>query len=402
MLARPGLPLPAPAPAAARWSRGALRVAGYLLLWTAIAALFALQSIVAYSYSGTLSMSGPRLLAFSLADWFPWAVLTPAIVWLARRVGFAGHPWRALAVHVVACLLFVIARSVMRLALGSAIPSVRIGLPGLMASMALHVVVYWAIVVAALALEYSRMYRGEQLAGARLKTQLARAELGLLKMQLQPHFLFNTLNAISEQVHADPESAERMITQLSELLRHTIRSGNAHEISLREELALLERYLGIQRARFGGRLSATIDVEEDGGVMEALVPNLVLQPLVENAIQHGIAPRASGGRIEIAAQRDASGERLLLEVRDDGVGLAAAEARRREGGSFHEGVGIANTMARLRQLYGDAFEFVLRDRSEGGVVAGVSLPLHAAAVDGAGVPTVAPRSQAAELSSHGA
>lgn len=371
------------APATARWSRRARRAAAYLLLWTTIGALFALQSVVMYSYSGTRTMSGWRLLAYSLADWYVWAALTPAVVWLARRANFVQHPWRALAIHLPASVAFVLLRSLLRLGLGLLVPPVRIGPPGLMASVGLNVFVYWAIVVAAVALEYSRMYRGEQLAGARLKAQLARAELGVLKMQLQPHFLFNTLNAISEQVHADPESAERMITQLSELLRHTIRSGNAHEISLREELALLDRYLGIQRVRFGGRLVASIDAEPEA--MEALVPNLVLQPLVENAIQHGIAPRASGGRVDVVARRhDATGQ-LVLEVRDDGIGIAAAGGRRRDAPSPQEGVGIANTIARLKQLYGDEFRFALDERPEGGAIAIVSLPLHVA-IDG-GVPS---------------
>ena len=353
------------------------------MLWTAIGALFAVQSVVAYSYSSTRSMSGWRLLAFSLADWYVWALLAPAIFWLARRFGFTRHPWRSAAVHIPASLVFVIARSALRLLAGSLFPSVQVGAPALMMSIGLHVFVYWAILAVAVALEYYRMYRGEQVAAAGLKTQLARAELGLLKMQLQPHFLFNALNAISEQVHADPDAAERMITQLSELLRHTIRSGNAHEISLGEELALLDRYLGIQRARFGGRLEATVDAEP--GVMEALVPNLVLQPLVENAIQHGIAPRASGGRVEIRARRDVKSRRVRLEVRDDGIGLDAARARRRDGGDAGDGVGIANTAARLRQLYGDDYEFALRDAPGGGVIATLSLPLHVAAADGAPV-----------------
>jgi sensor histidine kinase YesM len=207
-----------------------------------------------------------------------------------------------------------------------------------------------------------------------LKTQLARAELGLLKMQLQPHFLFNTLNAISEQVHADPEAAERMITHLSELLRHTIHSGEAQEISLGEELALLERYLVIQQARFAGRLEVTLDV--DAGAMEALVPNLVLQPLVENAIRHGIAPRASGGRVDVIARRDLEKSHLLLEVRDDGIGLEAARARRRSETDTREGVGIANTTSRLRQLYGVDYELTLRNGPTGGTVAALTLPLH--------------------------
>src|SRR5690242_1073021 len=330
--------------------RSALVIVAYVALWTAIAALFAAQSYVTYSYSGTRAVSGLRLLGFALADWYVWALLAPAILWLTGRFGFTRHPWLSLAVHLPATLLFLLARMELRVLVGQLIPAVRMGPAGLLTSMALQVFVYWAIVAVALALQYQRMYREEQIAAVGLKTQLARAELGLLKMQLQPHFLFNTLNAISEQVHTDPEAAERMITHLSELLRHTIHSAEAQEISLGEELALLERYLVIQRARFAGRLEATLDV--DAGAMEALVPNLVLQPLVENAIRHGIAPRASGGHVEVLARRDMKRGQLLLEVRDDGIGIEAARARGAREPDAREGVGIPNTASRLRQLYG--------------------------------------------------
>jgi len=338
------------------------------------------QSLVTYSYSGTRTVSAVRLLGFALADWYVWALLAPAIFWLTRRVSFTRHPWLSAAIHLPATFAFLFARMQLRVLVGQLIPAVRIGPSGLMTSMALQVFVYWAIVAAAVALEYQRMYRDEQVAAIGLKTQLARAELGLLKMQLQPHFLFNTLNAISEQVHTDPEAAERMITHLSELLRHTIHSAEAQEISLGEELALLERYLVIQRARFAGRLEATLDV--DAGAMEALVPNLVLQPLVENAIRHGIAPRASGGHVEVLARRDLVRRHLLLEVRDDGIGLDAARARQGAEGMAREGVGISNTASRLRQLYGTEYTFTLRSRDAGGsgTIASLTLPLHDTAI----------------------
>ena len=303
-------------------TRRVLVAAAYLGLWTAIGVLFAAQSILTYSYSGTRTVSGPRLLAYALADWYVWALLAPAIFALARRFPFTRHPWRSAAVHLPASILFLFLRYRLRLLVGLMIPAVRVGAPALMSSLALQLFVYWAILAVAVAMEYQRMYRGEQVAAAALKTQLARAELGLLKMQLQPHFLFNTLNAISEQVHTDADAADRMITHLSELLRHTLGSAEAHEISLGEELALIERYLVIQRARFAGRLEATLDV--DSGAIGALVPNLVLQPLVENAIRHGIAPRASGGHVMITARREPGRGRLVLEVQDDGVGLDAA------------------------------------------------------------------------------
>jgi signal transduction histidine kinase len=352
----------------------ALASVAYVALWSAVGALFAAQSYITYSYSGTRAVSGLRLLGFALADWYVWALLAPAIFWLTRRFSFIRHPWRSAAIHLPATFAFLFARMELRVLVGQLIPAVRMGPAGIMTSMALQVFVYWSIVAVALALQYQRMYREEQFAAVGLKTQLARAELGLLKMQLQPHFLFNTLNAISEQVHADPEGAERMITHLSELLRHTIHSGEAQEISLGEELALLERYLVIQRARFAGRLEVTLDV--DAGAMGALVPNLVLQPLVENAIRHGIAPRASGGHVEVVARRDLKKRQLLLEVRDDGIGLEAARARRRSASNTGEGVGIPNTASRLRQLYGAEYTFTLGGRPAGGVVASLALPLH--------------------------
>jgi two-component sensor histidine kinase len=362
-------------------NRRFLRLVAYLGLWTAVGALFAAQATISYSYAGTRTVPAWRILLFSLADWYVWAALAPAIFWLARRFSFTRRPWISAMVHVPASAVFVVARMMFRLLIGMLIPSLRANPQGLTASLGLHVFAYWAILAVGIAFAYQRMYREEQVSASALKVQLARAELGLLKMQLQPHFLFNTLNAISEQVHTDPGAAERMITQLSELLRHTIRSASAHEVTLREEVELLERYLSIQRVRFGSRLDARIDIEPVAA--EALVPHLVLQPLVENAIQHGLAPRASGGRVEITGRREAEGSRarVVLEVRDDGMGLAASRKRVAAGAEEREGVGIANTVARLQQLYGDDYAFTLHPRDEGGSVASISLPLRFAPVD---------------------
>jgi hypothetical protein len=372
-----------------------LALFAYVALWTGVGVVFAAQSIITYSYSGSRSVPGTRVLAFALADWYVWALLAPAIFWLARRFSITRLRWRAALALVPASVVFLGMRYCLRLLVGLLIPSVRVGPTAMLSSTALQLFVYGAILAVAVAADYQRMYRGEQISAATLKTQLARAELGLLKMQLQPHFLFNTLNAISEQVHTDPEAAEQMITHLSELLRHTIGSGEAQEISLAEELALIERYLVIQRARFAGRLEVTLDV--DAGVMGALVPNLVLQPLVENAIRHGIAPRASGGHVGIIARRDVTRRLLLLEVRDDGLGLHAARARREcDGDQPRAGVGIPNTTARLRQLYGDAYTLTLRVDPAGGVVALVTLPLHDVAARspaGATLATAAPNGE---------
>ena len=186
-------------------------------------------------------------------------------------------------------------------------------------------------------------------------------------MQLQPHFLFNTLHSISALVHEDGEAADLMIARLSEFLRLVIARDGAQEVALTEELEFLSRYLEIQRLRFQDRLQ--VSVEAGSGTGAALVPNLVLQPLVENAIRHAVEPRSEGGRVEIAARR--VDDRLRVTVRDDGPGLRGAPAT--------GGVGIANTRARLEHLYGDRHVLEVADHAEGGVLVTLELPWRVAA-----------------------
>jgi two-component sensor histidine kinase len=188
--------------------------------------------------------------------------------------------------------------------------------------------------------------------GEALKTRLERSELHALKLQLQPHFLFNTLNAITALVHTNADRAERMISGLSELLRASLRSAGEQEVRLARELDVLQHYVEIQQVRFQDRLAVQIDAPPEA--LRAFVPNLILQPLVENAIKHGLAPRATAGRVVVSAAR--SNGRLRLVVRDDGTGAGAASADRRSEDSG-EGVGLANTRARLRSLYGEDHQF---------------------------------------------
>ena len=183
--------------------------------------------------------------------------------------------------------------------------------------------------------------------------------------QLHPHFLFNTLNAISEMVHEDPETADRMITGLSELLREALVAGDRQQVTLRRELELVRCYLDIQQARFGEKLRVDFDVDE--GVMDALVPHLVLQPVVENAIRHGIGVAASSLSIDIQARAD--GDTLRIEVRDNGEGLSEPPAR--------EGIGLGNTRERLRSLYGPGERVRVQDGPRGGAIVTISIPLGA-------------------------
>jgi LytS/YehU family sensor histidine kinase len=186
-------------------------------------------------------------------------------------------------------------------------------------------------------------------------------------MQLNPHFLFNTLHAISALVHKDVEAADRMIARLSDLLRYALESTDAQEVPLRQELGFLNRYLEIEQTRFGDRLTVRLDIAPE--TLDALVPNLVLQPLVENAIRHGIEPRAKPGRIDLRARRENG--RLKLEVCDNGVGLPSGRIP-------EEGVGLSNTRARLQQLYGEGHCFELGDAPGGGLMVSVELPFRAA------------------------
>jgi two-component system, LytTR family, sensor kinase len=206
-----------------------------------------------------------------------------------------------------------------------------------------------------------------ELRSSQLESQLVRAHLSALKMQIQPHFLFNTLNAIVVLVRQQKgREAEEMLSRLSDLLRCVLDDVDAHEVPLRRELEYLQLYLSIEQVRFQDRLQ--VEIASDPGVLEAAVPHMILQPLVENAIRHGVCRSSSAGRIRIGACR-VSG-RLELKIQDDGPGLAAANSGQTCG------IGLANTRARLSQLYGDMARLCVENEEHGGVAATVTLPCH--------------------------
>src|SRR5215208_4659856 len=360
----------------------------YWALWTGLAVLFASQSIILYAYvdqkrSGVMVPPGaPKrwalTLVTSLADWYIWAALAPAIVWLGRRVpiGGVGGGGRDGGGGVLRGLLA-------HLALGSAVATAKIAFrswvgahvswlpaqawPISLVTFPLNLLTYGAILGASYAYEYYERFRERELRAAALESRLARAELEVLRMQLHPHFLFNTLHAISVLVRErETDAADRMLTRLSDLLRMSLDNAarGAQEVPLARELEFLDGYLDIQKTRFGERLRVRVDAEP--AALGALVPSLVLQPLVENAVRHAIAPRPEGGRLDVAASvRDGV---LTLEVRDDGPGLAAGTA------AFERGVGLSNTRARLAQLYGARGGIAFRDAPGGGLVVAVTVP----------------------------
>ena len=204
---------------------------------------------------------------------------------------------------------------------------------------------------------------------SRLEAQLARAQLQVLRMQLHPHFLFNTLNTISALVHKDVRAADRMLALLGDLLRDSFEKLGAQEVALKQELNFLERYLEIEKARFQDRLIVRTEIASE--TLDALVPNLILQPLVENAIRHGISRRSGTGSIEVRAWREDG--MLAVRIRDDGPGLPSEAVMASRGG-----VGLANSQARLEQLYGRAHRFDLTNRPEGGLDVTLAIPFRPA------------------------
>jgi len=234
--------------------------------------------------------------------------------------------------------------------------------------------VYFAVLGAGVARDYFLRYNAGVKKTAELQAQLAQARLDVLRTQLNPHFLFNTLNAVSALVERDARGARKMIARLSDLLRYTLEEGTDQEVPLHRELDLLGEYVELMQIRFQGKLTVSMDIADD--VHNALVPNLILQPIVENALKHGVGQVTSAGVVTIAARR--AGDRLVLSVTDNGRGPGAGA----------EGVGLANTNARLHQMYGDEFRVTLRAASPRGTIAELTLPYHTTAI----APVVAGRS----------
>jgi signal transduction histidine kinase len=305
------------------------------------------------------------------------AVFVP-VVWLVRRLPLGRDTWTRrvpayLAAMIVTSLLHTVLMSVSRSLLWPALGlgaydygdmSVRYWM-----EMANDVVWFWVMIAILMGLEAFRRAREREVAAAELRAELARAQVQSLERRLHPHFLFNALNTISAVMYEDPAAADRMIAGLSDLLRRALRAGDAQEVPLVEELAFLDHYLEIMRARFEDKLVVDVDVDDDA--KGALVPPMLLQPLVENAIRHGADPGSNAVRAALSARRE--GGALRLEVRDHGPGLT-------DGAKPTEGVGLSTTARRLATLYGGEQRLAFENADGGGLRVTIELPFHTAQI----------------------
>jgi len=371
--------------------------AGSLLLWGLVTLAFAAQLVLAAEVEWWVA------LQIAMREWAPWALLTPLVAGLTVRFPFERGRWPlSLAVHGLACGAVILVVGMLSQAWASGAmdlpgPSLRRppggfeggprpggrpenrppgGPPGvrrdrpppgagrgpMLGRLRLHVPVYWIVVSVTSAVLHARRAQERERRSLELAHSLAQARLSALRMQLQPHFLFNALNAISSLVHSNPEAADEMIANLSDFLRMTLELPDHPQVPLRRELEFLDRYLAIEQVRFGGRLRVTRDFPAD--TLDVPVPVLVLQPLVENAVRHGLQPRPGPGQLRISARR--TGDVLEVAVVDDGVGI---------GVGMREGIGLSNTRARLRELHGDGARLEIGPAPGQGTVVTLRVPI---------------------------
>jgi len=343
--------------------------------WTFLGLSFAGQFFIASSQLNR-PVSWQQALFHSLADWYVFALLSVFPILLARRYGFGEQRWwRQLILHAGAGFLFslgyVVVRTLAAMALAGLTSQSTTSFsdtfrPLLFKTWHFNLLIYWVILTAFHALDFYRKYQERHSRSLQLEKNLTEARLQALQMQLNPHFLYNTLHAISSLMYRDTDAADRMIAQLSDLLRYALESTSQQEVPLREELGFLKNYLKIEQTRFGDRLRIEFAIEPNSE--DLLVPTLILQPLVENAIRYGIEPHASPGSILIQAQPQ--GDTLMLRVQDSGHGPVQLP--------FKEGVGLTNTRERLEQLYGPNHTFTLEQGESGGLEARLTLPCHTA------------------------
>jgi two-component system LytT family sensor kinase len=359
------------------WQRRWVRLAIIWGIWTFIGLVFTLQFYFA-SYRSARPVPFIDALYMQMIWAYLFALATPLVLWIVTRLPLERDNWvRSALLHLPISVVL----GVLLTAPGRILIWLRwdwpIGKPLTFEGVTRFVIgnfseaigIYLLIALTGYAFSYYRRFREGQVRTLQLEAQLSQAQLQALKMQLHPHFLFNTLHSISALLNKDAEAARKMITRLGDFLRLTLENSGSQEVTLRQEMEFLSCYLEIERIRFQDRLVTHMDVAQQ--TLDAKVPNLILQPIVENAIRHGIAPRSTQGLIEIEAkQRNGT---LRIQVRDNGPGLSA---HRTSENVFKKGLGLANTETRLEQLYGPAHSFSLSNNPDGGLIVTLEIPFH--------------------------
>lgn len=346
--------------------------------WLLPGLYFAIQVYLQHTYENR-PITAVQALLRGVIFWLLWVISSPLILWLARTFPIPRRDWLdGILFHLPAGFVFSFMHLLIYVFVSSwlsnAAPPTSLSSllgefqPVFSSNFAWWSLIYWTILVACYAFDYYLQSREGQVRASQLEAQLAQAQLQALKMQLHPHFLFNTLHSISALMRDDVEAADQMIARLGEFLRMTLQhfgeEAGEQETTLRQELNFLRCYLEIEQLRFQDRL--TTEIEVDPTTADARVPNFFLQPIVENAIRHGISPQQKSGLIAIRSQRLPG--RLQIEIRDNGKGLSPDR-------NGQHGVGLANTRARLKQLYGDNFRFDLTNATEGGLRVTIEIPL---------------------------
>lgn len=338
-------------------------------IWTALGLLAASQRLAAFMYAGR-AVPVTAIYGRTMLDWYTCALFTPLIFWVARTFRLDSPRWAAMVpVHIVACAAFVVLKLALFIPLANAAgwvdEPVRF-LSWITADGFPLTLSYIIVVAVRYALDYYERYRERLVEAERLQSRLAHVQLDALRAQLHPHFLFNALNALSTLIHRDPAAADRMVVELGELLRETISTDGAAEVPLHTELRFIERYLSIMQIRLGERLRVTVDVDDD--VRDALVPHMLLQPIVENALVHGIGRSTAAGELIVRGHREDG--MVVLEVLDDGPGI--------QNGGNGERIGLRNTRLLLEQLYQQRQSLALENRATGGALTRVTLPYREA------------------------
>ena len=361
---------------------GKRRLATWLFVlgaWTLITILFAGQNYVFAVARGRQDSFRRELLTAS-TEWYVWAALTPLVLFLSRRFRITATNWiTRIPLHLAFSFVLSLVQLVIQVRLNFLVNSgYSMGFGKVLFFFAtnkfhFNLLTYWAIVLMHHGFRYYEQSRAQELAAAHMETELANAQLQALNMQLHPHFLFNTLHAISTLVPDAPQAAQEMVVKLSDLLRATLSKIDQHEVALQQELELLDCYLTIEQARFGDRLTVTREI--DPAVLDCAVPTLIFQPLVENAIHHGIAKHRQPDQINISVQQEDG--KLTLQVRN--------HAGKMQESAFtqNKGIGLSNTRARLEQLYGSSQLFMVTNERDGGVLVKISIPINHIEADGA-------------------